>query len=242
MVWFKVDDKLHSNTKIRKVLADEPAALALWTVAGSWSSDELTDGFIPDSQLPWLFPADAEQLAQRLVNARLWRRVRGGYQFHEWEKDGDGTKRNPSKKEVEEDRRKKAEAGRKGGFISGRSRSKKQAPASANAAAPADEFLQPPTRPDPLPSKEGGSGDVAPRFAQGAPRRSPEDPPPAMRVPQEPIDLAEVRAKIQAARRKVHAKDRRPAVVNGEPHDPLAALDAALAEQARAHQPEGDQA
>lgn len=153
MTWFKVDDKLHSHSKIRKVLAEDPAALALWVVAGSWSSDNLTDGFVPDHQLPWLIPSGADELAQKLVTARLWRRVRGGYQFHEWHEDGDGTKRNPSREEVEEDRRKKAEAGRKGGLASGKSRSKTEAPASANgsapAMAPADGLLEPPTRPDP---------------------------------------------------------------------------------------------
>jgi hypothetical protein len=149
MTWFKVDDKLHSNTKIRKVLADEPAALALWTVAGSWSSDELTDGFVPDSQLPWLLPAGAEQLAQKLVNARLWRRVRGGYQFHEYHADGDGTKRNPTREEVEEDRRRKSEAGRKGGLASGKARSKPEADAEADAEARASPVVEPPTRPDP---------------------------------------------------------------------------------------------
>lgn len=149
MTWFKVDDKLHANSKVRKVLAVEPAALALWVVAGSWSSDALTDGFVPDHQLPWLIPAGAEQLALQLVTARLWRRVRGGYQFHEWEADGDGTKRNPTKIEVEEERRKKAEAGRKGGLASGKTRSKTEARASANASAGASRFVEPPTRPDP---------------------------------------------------------------------------------------------
>lgn len=116
MTWFKVDDKAHANTKIRKVLAEEPAALALWLVAGSWVADELNDGFVPDTQLPWLMPAGADVLAQKLVAARLWRRVRGGYEFHEWHKDGDGTKRNPTREEVLTERQRKVEAGRKGGI------------------------------------------------------------------------------------------------------------------------------
>jgi hypothetical protein len=153
MTWFKVDDKLHSNSKIRKVLAEDPAALALWTVAGSWSSDNLTDGFVPDHQLPWLIPSGADELAQKLVAARLWRRVRGGHQFHEWEADADGTKRNPTRVEVESERRKKAEAGRKGGLASGKTRSKPEARASASATPSADAgaeaLVEPPTRPDP---------------------------------------------------------------------------------------------
>src|SRR5690606_37590637 len=151
--------------KVRKVLAEAPAALALWTVAGSWSADNLTDGFVPDHQLPWLIPASAEELARTLVAARLWRRVRGGYQFHEWSKDGDGTRRNPTREEVKEDRRKKAEAGRKGGLTSGKRRSKREARAPANAVAGASGLVEPPTRPDPPPSlREGGSG-AAPRRA-----------------------------------------------------------------------------
>lgn len=116
MTWFKVDDKFHSNSKTRKVLAETPSALALWTVAGSWSSDNLTDGFVPDHQLPWLIPNGAEEMARQLVAARFWKRVRGGYLFHEWASDGDGTKRNPTREEVEAERRRKAAAGRKGGL------------------------------------------------------------------------------------------------------------------------------
>jgi hypothetical protein len=73
MTWFKVDDNLHSHSKTRKVLAEEPAALALWTVAGSWSSDNLTDGLIPDHQLPWLMPSRTDELARMLVTAGLWK-------------------------------------------------------------------------------------------------------------------------------------------------------------------------
>jgi len=81
--WFRVDDSAHKNSKIRKVAAKAPAALALWTIAGSWSMDQPTGGLITDDDLPWLIPG-AEELATELVAARLWRRVKGGYQFHDW--------------------------------------------------------------------------------------------------------------------------------------------------------------
>lgn len=116
MTWFKVDDKFHSHSKTRKVLAEAPAALALWAVAGSWSSDNLTDGFVPDHQLPWLIPTGSDDMARQLVTARFWKRVRGGYQFHEWSSDADGTRRNPTRQEVEAERQRKADAGRKGGL------------------------------------------------------------------------------------------------------------------------------
>jgi hypothetical protein len=148
MVWFKVTDKLHSDSKIRKLLAIEPAALALWTVAGSWCSDNLTDGFVPDHQLPWLIPQDAEKLAQALCITRIWKRVRGGYSFIEWTSNESGTKLQPSRAEVQEARLKKAEAGRKGGLASGKSRSKPEASASANAAVFARGMVELPTRPE----------------------------------------------------------------------------------------------
>ncbi|GAA1962089.1 hypothetical protein GCM10009754_36530 [Amycolatopsis minnesotensis] len=175
MPWFKVDDKFHSHNKVRKVLAEDPAALALWVVAGSWSSDNLTDGLIPDHQLPWLFPTGGDELARKLVAARLWRRVRGGYEFHEWRSDSDGTKRNPSKEEVEEERRKKAEAGRKGGLASGKARSKPQAPGEARAEAaaepPASRVVELPTRPDrePLQGSPGGRASAQARGARSTP-------------------------------------------------------------------------
>jgi hypothetical protein len=81
--WFKVDDSLHAHAKVSKVTAEAPAALGLWLLAGSWCSANLTDGFVPDHKLPWLFP-DAVELAPTLVAAGLWRRKRGGYQFHDW--------------------------------------------------------------------------------------------------------------------------------------------------------------
>jgi hypothetical protein len=83
MTWFLVDDGFHSHSKARKVAAKCPAALGLWVLAGSWSSDNLTDGFVPDDDLPWILPG-SEELAAELVTARLWRRVKGGYQFHDF--------------------------------------------------------------------------------------------------------------------------------------------------------------
>lgn len=80
MTWFKVDDSFHSHPK---VLAASPAALGLWVVAGSWSGANLSDGFVPDHALPRLLP-DAASLARELVAAGLWKRIRGGYRFHDW--------------------------------------------------------------------------------------------------------------------------------------------------------------
>lgn len=150
MVWFKVDDKFHSHSKVRKVLAEEPAALALWVVAGSWSSDNLLDGFVPDHQLQWLLPARADELAHKLVTARLWRRVRGGYQFHDF------ADWNKTKEEWLALKEARAEAGRRGGVSSGNTRSNGQANGSANAQANAKQ-KRTPTRPEP---KESSSNSL----------------------------------------------------------------------------------
>lgn len=177
MVWFKVDDGLHKHRKVRKVLAEDPGALGLWTVAGSWSSDEGTDGFIADDQLPWLLPNDGERLAQVLVNARLWKRVKGGYQFHQWAEDGDGTKRNPTRAEVEAERRKKVEAGRKGGLASGKTRSTSEARASADAPPPAKHMHAKPLNPRPDPTRPDHRGGSSKRDGHVARDPGPEPPP-----------------------------------------------------------------
>lgn len=81
-MWFKVDDKLHDHRKSRKA---GKAAMGLWVLAGSWSMDNETDGFIPADVLSrWGTPSDA----RRLVDAGLWREAtqkgEQGWRFHDW--------------------------------------------------------------------------------------------------------------------------------------------------------------
>jgi hypothetical protein len=102
MTWFKVDDGLHSHPKARRAGL---AALGLWAVAGSWSSDQLTDGFVP----AWFVDTwpNGRRLAQSLVDARLWtpdtHDDEPGWRFHEWDE------RNPSSEQVKTKRRAAAE-------------------------------------------------------------------------------------------------------------------------------------
>ncbi|HEX6970236.1 MAG TPA: hypothetical protein VF174_15685 [Micromonosporaceae bacterium] len=161
MTWFRVDDRFHSHPK---VLATEPAALGLWVVAGAWSSANLLDGFVPDQALPRLLPG-SEMLAEKLVTAGLWRRIRGGYQFHDW------TDYNPTAEQVRALQKQRAEAGRKGGLSKG---SKPLASAQANGKQPPDVRLNP--RPDPPPSTKGGRGKRG--SASPEPAAPPELPPP----------------------------------------------------------------
>ncbi|MGS2615110.1 hypothetical protein ACVCAH_11375 [Micromonospora sp. LZ34] len=87
MTWFRVDDGFHKHRKrVRAGVSMEGfAAIGLWSVAGSWSSDEPSGGFIPDDVVEYLAPGFGEQLAKRLVTAGLWDQVDGGYQFHDWQ-------------------------------------------------------------------------------------------------------------------------------------------------------------
>lgn len=99
MVWFKVDDGLHSHRKVLSIpRRDRVAALGLWVIAGSWCADNLTDGKVPDYMLTeW---AATTRQARALCVAGMWVEVEGGYLFHEWSHAG----RQPTRAEVEENR------------------------------------------------------------------------------------------------------------------------------------------
>jgi hypothetical protein len=103
MVWFYVDDVLPFH---ERVLRAGNAAMGLWVRAGAWSSGQLTDGRIP-AEVARQMGTAAE--IRRLVDVGLWVSEDGGYRFHAWAEDGTGQKRQPTKAEVEEKRRKERE-------------------------------------------------------------------------------------------------------------------------------------
>ena len=85
MVWFNVDDGFANSKPVLKIPRRyRCAAIGLWTLAGSWSAKELTDGFIPDNAIEEF--AGTAQLAEHLVRAGLWARVDEGWQFEGWAK------------------------------------------------------------------------------------------------------------------------------------------------------------
>lgn len=98
MPWFKVDDKFHDHRKVRRVSLD---AIGLWTMAGSWASDNLTDGFIP-VEIARRWTKKSPKLAAELVTAGLWVETEidgeSGWGFHDWHE------RNPLRVKVEADR------------------------------------------------------------------------------------------------------------------------------------------
>lgn len=97
MSWFKVDDGLHASRKLLSIPKRARfAAVGLWTIAGSWSADQLTDGTIPDYMLE-VFGAPPSA-PQALVDAGLWEREQGSYVFRNWHEY------QPSKQDVDAER------------------------------------------------------------------------------------------------------------------------------------------
>lgn len=140
MAWFKVDDKLWSHPKW---LQTPPAARGLWITAGSWCAQHEQDGHIPANALRLLGHTRRE--ANALVNAGLWHESDGGWVFHDW------AEFQPTAAELREKRAVRAEAGRRGGLASGRSR--REANASPVASPDVEAKANPvPSRPDPYPT------------------------------------------------------------------------------------------
>jgi hypothetical protein len=77
---FQVDPDFYDHPK---AIGMSDSATALWVRAGSYSAAKLTDGFIAEAALS-LLSRCPEEAASELVTRRLWKRVRGGYRFHEW--------------------------------------------------------------------------------------------------------------------------------------------------------------
>lgn len=104
-MWFKVDDSFFSNPKTA-MLSD--GATALWLRSGSWSAQQLTDGFIPARMVPMFRGSDDS--VRELCDVGLWERdeERDGYRFHDW------NDYQPDGEEVDALRRKRSEAGKRG--------------------------------------------------------------------------------------------------------------------------------
>lgn len=104
-MWFKVDDSFFSNPKTA-MLSD--GATALWLRSGSWSAQQLTDGFIPARMVPMFRGSDDS--VRELCDVGLWERddERDGYWFHDW------SDYQPDGEEVDALRQKRSEAGKRG--------------------------------------------------------------------------------------------------------------------------------
>jgi hypothetical protein len=79
MAWFNADDKMHSHPKSRAAGLE---AIGLWTLAGTYCTDYLTDGAVPT----WFVESwpKGKLLAAKLVKAELWEAADDGWQFLSW--------------------------------------------------------------------------------------------------------------------------------------------------------------
>jgi hypothetical protein len=128
-MWVRLDDGFYDHPKARAVGKD---GRELYIAGLCRVAQILSDGFIPDHDLP-LVAAKAEvrpkPTATRLVTAGLWEKVDGGWLVHDYHDY------NPTAEAEREKRRKRAEAGRKGGLRSRPGTRNGQAAAEANASA-----------------------------------------------------------------------------------------------------------
>lgn len=79
MPWFKVDDSFYAHPKR---VGLPMSAVGLWLVAGCWSAQQLTDGYVPKAVLPTL--GGNRKDAAALVLAGLWEPKDDGWEFHDW--------------------------------------------------------------------------------------------------------------------------------------------------------------
>ncbi|MGW5387163.1 hypothetical protein [Nocardia sp. NPDC003963] len=185
MVWFKVDDGFPTSKAVLRIPRKQRCqAVGLWTLAGTWSSKELTDGFIPEYILDDLGATKAT--AAKLVMAGLWEIVEEGWQFVGWDRY------NPTRAQVLEEREREAERKRKWREAKRNAQSKRSpqvdadasdecptgTPPSVPGSSQAESALPDPTRPDPsrpLPkgSSEGEARKRAPARDRG--HRLPEN-------------------------------------------------------------------
>ena len=154
-MWFKVDDQLAFNAK---VVAAGNEAMGLWVRCGSWSSAQLTDGFIPTHMANAMANGMANECgADALVMAGLWDEVEGGYQFHDW------SEFQPNAASEREKRKKRSIAGQKGAEArwGGKSDGKRHGKSHTDRMANECEVDAPsrpvPSRPIPTPN---GVGDA----------------------------------------------------------------------------------
>lgn len=114
MTWARLDDGYYAHPKVRKALTRDPASLALFSIALSWSAFHHQDGHVPDEAMDMLYPnpRKRERALEVLVDVGMIYRNGDGWVIHDY------LDYNESKEEIEArraaDRERKASQ-RKGG-------------------------------------------------------------------------------------------------------------------------------
>ena len=117
----KLSTRLWQNEKVRVFAMEHPSAFSVWTFAISYCAGELNDGELSRFHLKCLLGASDEDI-DALIDAHLLDEHEDGTLWlHDFV-----AAQGRSRADVEEAKAKKAEAGRKGGAASGKSRNVKQ--------------------------------------------------------------------------------------------------------------------
>ncbi|MFJ2259509.1 hypothetical protein ACIOKD_14405 [Streptomyces sp. NPDC087844] len=83
MPWVRLDDRFPSNRKV-DLLSDR--AFRLYVSALCWSAENLTEGMILDRELPIVARVrGVKKAALELEEARLWDRIDGGWEIHDYQ-------------------------------------------------------------------------------------------------------------------------------------------------------------
>jgi hypothetical protein len=175
MPWFMTDDKLHSHKKIVRATQAGVAPMGLWVIAGSWSADQLTDGFIPEYIAIRIDPLGWKENTTALVRAGLWvedeHEEEAGWRFHDWEDRQPTREAVMEKREQARDRMARVRANRKKSSPEVRANtSRTSAEPDENFARSSDSVRSTPALPSPTQpegSKEPSSRTAAPRSTKG---------------------------------------------------------------------------
>lgn len=135
MDWVK---SLVGYYRLLEIATGDDAMEVMFKRADALAGELGSDGFIPDAMLGLLTrrPAQAKKIADRLVGAGLWVKVRGGYMIVDWSSINAELVRLQDKKKRDRDRKRVARAAGHDGAVS----ADNSAPASADS--PTDSLYE----------------------------------------------------------------------------------------------------
>lgn len=172
MPWVRLDDRFPSHRKI-DLLSDR--AFRLYVSALCWSSENLTEGFIPDENVTRIAHVrSTKATAKELEERGLWERVNAGWQIHDY-LDYNPTRasvqaereKNAARQQEYRDRKRAAEAKKKAeGKIESNGVTTPVTQDPRNAVSNAA-----PARPDPVVPPNGGTTAGTAERATGVPDR-----------------------------------------------------------------------
>lgn len=204
MPWFNVDDGFANSKPVMRIPRRyRTAAIGLWTLTGSWSAKELTDGLIPAEVVEEF--GGTSKLVEFLIASELWEPAENGVQFRNWSK-WQRTKAQVLDFRAGEAERKRKQRERKAKPSDQEERNVSQprpggTPAGLRPESPQVSGLPKPL-PKPLPISTYVGGDVALVDAH-----EPNDPPPT-HCPKHPDGTSEPCGACADARRDREAIER----------------------------------